>query len=329
MRIAVVGAGAIGCLFGGRLQKAGQSVLLIHHKSSVAASIEKTGVRIRELSGKVVRTRIRTRTSLSKSDEPELVLITVKAYDTEPVASLLRKSIGRNVPVLSLQNGLGNVESLRRRLGSDSIIAGTTTEAALATGPGSVIHYGIGITWVGEMNGKRSERCLAVKRAFRGAGFSTVISNKINGVLWSKAVVNSAINPVTAIARVRNGDILKTPELLEIASKVIDESSAVAYANGVVLEPAPKQLFERVLAMTSRNKSSMLQDIEAGRKTEISQLNGSITRLGSLVGVSTPFNYLLTKLVLSLEGSQSNFSLGRVEINPRSADKISAVKNSR
>ena len=271
------------------------------------ASIEKKGVRIRELSGKVVRTRIRTRTSLSKSDEPELVLITVKAYDTEPVASLLRKSIGRNVPVLSLQNGLGNVESLRRRLGSDSIIAGTTTEAALATGPGSVIHYGIGITWVGEMNGKRSERCLAVKRAFRGAGFSTVISNKINGVLWSKAVVNSAINPISAIAHVRNGDILKTAELREVASKVIDEGSAVAYANGIVLKPAPKPLFERVLTMTSRNKSSMLQDIEAGRRTEIRQLNGAIARLGSLVGVSAPFNYLLTNLVLSLERSQGNF----------------------
>src|SRR5207244_13124573 len=108
-----------------------------------------------------------------------------------------------------------------------------------------------------------------------------------------------------------------------------NESTTVRYTNGVVHEPAPKRLFKNVLAITSRNKSSMLQDIEAGRKTEISQLNGSITRLGSLVGVSTPFNYLLTKLVLSLEGSQSNFSLGRVEINPRSADMISAVQHSR
>src|SRR5438552_3902989 len=118
LRIAVVGAGAIGCLFGGRLQEAGQSVLLIHN--------------------------------------------------------------------------------------------------------------GTGITWVGEMNCKHSKRGLAVKRAFQEAGFSTVVSNNINGVLWTKAVVNSAINPVTAIARVRNRDVLKTPELLEIASKVIDESSAVA-----------------------------------------------------------------------------------------------------
>jgi len=306
LRIAVVGAGAIGCLFGGRLQRSGQSVLLIHHTRSVAADIEKKGIRIREPSRKVVRTRITTRTRLSKHDKPELVLITVKAYDTEGVASLLMKLAMHSVPVLSLQNGLGNVETLEARLGSDSIIAGTTTEAALTTGPGSVIHTGSGMTWVGELNGRHSERCLAIERAFRRAGFSTLISNNINGVLWAKAIVNSAINPISAIARVKNRDVLKTPQLREIASKVIDEGTAVAYANGIALRPAPRRMFEKVLAMTSRNKSSMLQDIEAGRKTEIIQLNGSITRLGSQAGVSTPFNYLLTMLVLHLERSQSN-----------------------
>ncbi|TMI46739.1 hypothetical protein E6H17_08260 [Candidatus Bathyarchaeota archaeon] len=108
------------------------------------------------------------------------------------------------------------------------------------------------------------------------------------------------------MARVKNGDVLKTPQLRDIASKVIYEGTAVAHANGIALRPAPRQMFEKVLAMTSRNKSSMLQDIEAGRKTEIIQLNGSITRLGSQAGVSTPFNYLLTMLVLYLERSQGN-----------------------
>jgi 2-dehydropantoate 2-reductase len=303
LRIAVVGAGAIGCLFGSRLHKAGQSVLLIHHRKSVAASIEKKGVRIREPSGKVVRVHIPARTRLSIHDKPDLVLITVKAYDTERVAALLRKSVMRNVPVLSLQNGLGNVETLERRLGSGSIIAGTTTEGALTAAPGRVVHTGVGTTWVGELNGNRSERCLAVGRTFRRAGFSTAFSNNINGVLWAKAIVNSAINPVTAIIRVRNGDLLKTRGLREIASRVVDEGSAVAQAEGILLKPSPRSLFANVLARTPSNKSSMLQDIEAGRKTEIRQLNGSISRLGSKVGVSTPFNDLLTKLVVALERS--------------------------
>lgn len=306
MRFAVIGAGAIGCLFGCRLHLAGQSVLLIHHKRSVAASIEKNGVSIRELSGKVVRAHITTRTKLSTHDKPDLVLVTVKAYDTKGVAWLLKKSVSRNVPVMSLQNGLGNVEALERQLGFDSIIAGTTSEAAVTTGSGRIIHTGSGMTWLGEMNGEASDRCLAVKRAFRAAGLSTVISNNIKGVLWAKAIVNSAINPLSAITRVRNGDLERTPELSEIALKVIDEGIAVARANGILLSPSPKRLLERILGMTSKNKSSMLQDIEAGRKTEIRQLNGSIWRLGSQVGVSTPFNEFLTKLVLFLERSQSN-----------------------
>jgi 2-dehydropantoate 2-reductase len=306
LRIAVIGAGAIGCLFGGRLHIAGQTVILIHHRRSVATSIEKKGVSIQELSGKVVRARIKSRTRLSTRDKPELVLISVKAYDTESVASPLRESLKGNVPVLSLQNGLGNVEKLERRLGSNSVIAGTTTEGALTTGPGRVIHTGRGMTWIGEVDGKPSERCLAIESAFRRAGFSTVLSNNIKGVLWSKAIVNSAVNPISALTHVRNGYLLKTSELREIASKVIEEGSAVAHANGIVLKPSPKRLLARVLDSASKNKSSMLQDIEARRKTEIRQLNGSISRLGHLSGVSTPFNDLLAELVLSLERSQGN-----------------------
>jgi len=270
------------------------------------ASIEEKGVRIRELSGKVVRAHIQTRTRLSRLDKPDLVLVTVKAYDSEAVASLLKKSVMRNVPVLSLQNGLGNVEELTRRLGAGSTIAGTTTEGATTTGPGAVIHTGCGMTWVGEMNGKLSDRCLTVQGAFRKAGFTTIISNNIKGALWAKAIVNSSINPITAITRVRNGDVDKIPELREAASEVVDEGIAVAQANGILLKPSPKFLLTRILALTPRNKSSMLQDIEFGRKTEIGQLNGAISRQGSLVGVSTPFNDLLTRLVLALERSHRN-----------------------
>jgi 2-dehydropantoate 2-reductase len=156
------------------------------------------------------------------------------------------------------------------------------------------------------MNGRPSERCVAVARAFREAGFKTVISSNMKGVLWAKAIVNSAINPLSAITRLRNGDLYKTHELREVAFKIVDEGSAVARANSILLEPSPKRLLARILASTSRNKSSMLQDVEAGRKTEIRQLNGSIWHLGGKVGMSAPFNELLTKLVLFLERSQNN-----------------------
>ena len=283
------------------MQEAGQTILLIHHKRSVATSIQEKGVRIRELSGKVVRVQIKTKTKLSKRDKPDLVLVTVKAYDSDRVASLLDKSLTRNVPVLSLQNGLGNVEELTHPLGAYSTIAGTTTEGAMTTGPGFVIHKGRGTTWLGEIDGRLTDRCLTIQKAFLKAGFTTIISNNIKGVLWAKAIVNSSINSITAIARVRNGDVSKIPELREAASKIVDEGVAVAEAKGILLKPSPEFLLEKTLALTSRNKSSMLRDIESGRKTEIRQLNGSISSQGRLVGVRTPFNDLLTNLVVALE----------------------------
>lgn len=283
------------------MQRAGQTILLIHHKRSVATSIQEKGVRIRELSGKVVRVQIQTKTKLSRRDKPDLVLVTVKAYDSDTVASLLDKSLKRNVPVLSLQNGLGNVEKLTQRLGAESTIAGTTTEGAMTTEAGAVTHTGLGTTWLGEISGKLTDRCLIIQEAFRKAGFNTIISNNIKGVLWAKAIVNSSINSITAITRVRNGDVLKISELREVASKVVEEGVAVARANGILPKPSPGSLLPKTLVLTSRNKSSMLQDIQAGRKTEIRQLNGSISSQGRLVGVSTPFNDLLTKLVLALE----------------------------
>ena len=292
------------------MQRAGQTILLIHHKRSVATSIQEKGVRIRELSGKVVRVRIKTRTKLSRRDKLDLVLVTVKAYDSDTVASLLEKSLIRNVPVLSLQNGLGNVEELTHRLGADSTIAGTTTEGAMTTEAGAVTHTGRGTTWLGELSGKLTDRCLAIQRAFRKAGFTTIITNNIKGVLWAKAIVNSSINPITAITRVKNGDVRKIPELREVASKVVGEGVAVARAHEILLKPSPKSLLATTLALTSRNKSSMFQDIQAGRKTEIMQLNGSISSQGRLVGVRTPFNDLLTNLVLALERRQSQAVTG-------------------
>lgn len=304
MRIAVIGAGALGCLFGSRLHVAGNSVLLIHHRKSIADSIAKDGVSVRELSGKVVHARIETRTRLTRHDKPELVIVAVKAYDTGKVGSLLKESVHADVPVLSLQNGLGNIDILQHHLGMTPIIPGATTEGALTTGPGRVTHTGSGLTWLGEINGRISGRCLAIRRVFRSANLRTIVSTNITGVLWAKAIVNSAINPVSAITHLRNGDLYKTPELREIEFSVIDEGSAVAHAIGIVLRPSPRLLLAKVSTSTRGNKSSMLQDLEAGRKTEIGQVNGSISHLGKQVGVNTPLNHMLENLVFSLERSR-------------------------
>ncbi len=309
MHIAVVGAGAIGCMFGIRLHKSGQQVLLLHHRRRVVDWIRRKGVSLRETTGQVVRARVEAKSSLSRSNDVELVLVTVKAYDTERVARILRRSVKSDTVVLSLQNGLGNVETLSRHLRRVSILGGSTTEGAMSLGPGTVLHTGTGRTWVGELDGETSNRCLTIKNLFHKAGFETELSRNIEGVLWAKAIVNSAINPIAALTRLPNGDLRSVPRLRQIASLIVEEGIAVGRANAVLLaDPDPKTLLSRVLSSTAQNRSSMLQDIERGRPTEIRQLNNAISVVGRRHGVSTPYNNFLTTLIMGLERKRNQIS---------------------
>jgi 2-dehydropantoate 2-reductase len=304
MRIAVLGAGAIGCLFGFRLDRSGQDVVLIHHRASVVRAINKQGVVVRELSGRVSKAQIRAKQYLSGKDDPDLILFTVKAYDTINAAKLLQsvKSTPR-LGLLSLQNGLGNVEVLSRYTQANSIVAGSTTEGALQTAPGRIVHSGSGSTWIGETDSRPSKRCRVISRILQRAGFKTEVSGNIQGVIWSKAIVNSAINPVSALTGAKNGDLLLIRSLRNVTEKVVEESYAVSRAKGVRTKPDPKTLLKEILRLASSNRSSMLQDVEAGRKTEIHQLNGQIVKEGSRFGVPTPYNQLLLDLVSGLEAS--------------------------
>ena len=280
-------------------------MLLIHHKSHVVDSMRRSGLTLVEKSGKILRYRIRVKQFLSRRDNPELVLLTVKAYDTDAAASHLGGVLGDKTTVLSLQNGLGNVEILSKHLPQLDIIAGTTTEPALLTRPGFVKHAGNGITWLGEYHRKSSEPSNLIKRIFRRAGFQTAVRENIERVIWSKAIVNSAINPVSALSGVSNGEILKIPHLKDASLKLLSEGVAVARAYGIFPTPSPKGLFLRILKETRANKSSMLRDIESGRMTEIRQLNGLIAAYGKRLGVKAPGNSLITDLVLGLEVSSA------------------------
>jgi 2-dehydropantoate 2-reductase len=286
------------------LHKSGQSVLLVHHRKGTVGYMRERGLTLRRLSGKTVRARVKVKQSLSERDRPDLIMLTVKAYDTEPAARQLKTVLAGGVPVLSLQNGFGNIETISRFLPKHAAIVGTTTEGALLRKPGDVVHTGKGTTWLGEIDGRLTGRLYAIKSVLREAGFRTEVSNKILGVIWSKAIVNSAINPITAIARVSNGELLRNSNLLNAALRILGEGVAVADARRVAPALSPVPLLFRVLSSARTNKSSMLRDIESGRTTEIRQLNGWIVARGKRSGVDTPYNSLVTQLVLGLEEAQ-------------------------
>jgi len=242
--------------------------------------------------------------SLSSIDDPDVVVLTVKAFDTDEAARIQLKSGRLSTTVLTLQNGLGNVEILQRELSPRFVIAGSTTEGVTSVGPGVVNHLGNGTTWIGELNGKLTDRCASVKKLFHESGLRTLVSNNILGVLWLKAIVNSAINPISSLVGTTNEGLLKDPDLYDACIKVVQEGKNLAKANGVKLPDSPTTMLARVLTLTGDNRSSMLQDIEAGRRTEIQQLNGILSDTGKRRGSGTPCNQLLTKLVRGLENSR-------------------------
>lgn len=301
MRFAIVGAGAIGCFFGSRLQASGQEVLLIHHNKSVVTRIRRNGVFVKEQSGKNSRQLITVRESLSMKDDPDFVILTVKAFDTDEAARLQLKPTELNTTVLTIQNGLGNAETLQRYLNRRFVIAGSTTEGVTRIAPGIVKHSGTGTTWIGEINGRPTARCAVIQRILGESGLRTVVSKNILGVLWLKGIVNSAINPISALTHSTNIELLRIPELHDACIKVVREGMKIATANRILLPESPISVLRRVLVSTARNRSSMLQDVDEGRQTEIRQLNGVLSQTGKKLGLSASYNQLLTRLLIGLE----------------------------
>jgi 2-dehydropantoate 2-reductase len=226
----------------------------------------------------------------------------VKAYDTKAVAESYRRIVPLETTVLSLQNGLGNVEILQSAL-KNQLLAGSTTEGAFLLGPGSVVHTGRGLTVIGDPRGTKSDACSRIRIAFEDAGFQTKISSNMAGVLWTKTIVNAAINPLSGLTRLPNGALAKSSEIQKIGFQVMEEGMSVSRAERVRLAGDPRKLWRKILLSTKANKSSMLQDIERGKTTEIRQLNGAILSRGKKRGIETPTNGILTKLVLGIEES--------------------------
>jgi 2-dehydropantoate 2-reductase len=255
--------------------------------------------------GRIEKANLKIQRGLHRPERVDLVIVTVKAYDTETVARRLKRTIGSFGLVLTLQNGLNNVETLSQYVPSASIIGGSTTEGANLISEGYVQHTGRGTTWLGNVVPGKPARINSIKKVFQSAGFSTRITNNIKGVLWSKAIVNAAINPLTALTRLRNGDLVRVPGLFAVANKVIEEGQQVCRLREIrTVRPGPRQLLQSILSSTATNKSSMLQDIERGKRTEILQLNGMIAKLARSRNFDTPYNTLLTHLVLGLESSK-------------------------
>lgn len=316
MEILIIGAGAVGGLFGALLAPVA-SVTFFTTNAGHAEAINRDGL---ALTGMDDRTRRIPAAALSDPDRygrrADLALICTKARSTAQAADTARQFVAPDGLVLTLQNGLGNLEIIQAAVGEARAAAGITAQAATLLGPGQVRHAGSGPTVLAAGPGQ-TEKIAAMAALFNRAGIPTTVTDDVQALLWSKLIVNVGINALTALLRVPNGALAEIPECASLMAQAVAEAVAVARALGVRLpDDAPLEKVRQVCAMTAGNRSSMLQDTLLGRPTEIDVINGAVVRKGAETGVPTPVNVLLTQLVKALEATVSR----RIAVTDSSRD---------
>lgn len=303
MKIAVVGPGAIGCLLAAFLGRAKQDVSLIDRNPERIKQIQLDGIKVEGISGEF-NVKAHVTSQPKELGLCDLVIICVKSYDTEEAIKSVKDIVGENTQVLTLQNGIGNVQVLNDVVGEDKVIGGITSHGATVLGPGHIRHAGKGETIIGKAGGKVLGPVREVATVLQKAGFDTKISRDINGLIWSKLIINVGINALTAITRLNNGRLIEYDGTRDVMRAAAQEAVKVAKRKRIKLAyDDPIQKIEGVAKATGGNVSSMLQDILKKRRTEIDFINGAIVRQAKSLNIPTPVNEVLTNLVKTIETS--------------------------
>ena len=302
MKIAIVGAGAMGSLFGGLLSESGNEVYLLDIWKEHIETINKKGLWIEGLSGdRFIKIKAVTEPK-EIGGTSDLIIIFVKSYHTESAAKNISSLVGGNTTILTLQNGLGNFEILSNIFSSEKVITGTTSYGATMLGPGRVRHAGIGPTAIGELNGKITNRIEKVSQLLTQAGIKTETSDNVIGLVWSKLLINVGINTLGVLLRVRNGELIKGKYSPKLQVALVEEAMEVAKKKGIKLihQDMVKEV-ALICEKTNANVNSMLQDVLKKRRTEIDFINGAIVREGKKLNISTPVNQVITNLIKAIE----------------------------
>lgn len=299
VRIAVIGTGALACVFAARLVAHAQVVMLGTWPEGVSA-IARDGIRVTDPDGRTWAADVPVSTDPAEVKGVEFALVLVKSYQTPRAAGWARQVLSDDGLAFTLQNGLDNHATLANEVGRDRAVAGVTYTAATMMGPGQVRHVAINRTYLGT-TAPLAERVRAFAALLNRGGMETEPAEGIEARLWAKAVANAAINPLTALSRVTNGALLDSPDRRTLLAVLAGEAAAVARAAGVALPfDDPVGYVETVCRNTAGNRSSMLQDVEASRRTEIDSINGIIVAEGKSHDVDVRANEIVWRLVRAL-----------------------------
>lgn len=308
MKIAVLGAGAMGSIIGGALAKAKNDVALIDVAKETIEAINSRGLLVRDKDGNDEAIKVFSTDRPAAVGTVDLVIVFVKCYHTESAIQSAAPMIGPMTTVLSLQNGWGNGPAIGKIVGFEKLLVGVSYHSATVLGPGHVLHAGKGNTFIGELDGKSSDRLARIAKTFDAAGIPVTPTASVLKEIWSKLALNAVTLPTSASIRLSADRLLSTGEMEELMKELLQETVAVAQAQQI-----PLDFDERWLAisgllrkLTPGTRGSMLQDVERRRRTEIDVINGAIVEAGRRLNVPTPYNNAMVWLMKALEGSFGN-----------------------
>lgn len=300
MKIVIMGAGAMGSLFGGFLSVSGEEVWLVDIWKEHIEAILTHGLTIEE-KGEEKTLFPHATTDPKTIGKADLVLYFVKTYDTEKAVKDSLVLEKEDTLFLTLQNGLGNEETICKQVNPEKVLLGVTGQGATLLGPGRIRHGGTGKSYVGELNGKLTERVNQIARIFSQSGIETEVSSKIHHLVWEKLFVNVGLNALAAITGLKNGQILDYPETLRLLECLVSEAVEVAKRKGIEIQGNPLDRVKAVLEATRENRCSMGQDLDRKRRTEIDAINGAIVREAERLGIPVPYNRMMTDLIKVIE----------------------------
>jgi len=303
MKIVIVGPGAMGCLFAAFLSKSKEDLWLLDKNKENAAKINEIGISLEGVSGSW-QAKPKATANLQDIDRADLILICVKSFHTKQAIEQIKPLLQQNTRIMTLQNGIGNIEIIAELAGEDKVIGGITNEGATLIETGRIRHAGRGETLIGTLDGKIPVEMRSIREVFNKVGLQTKFSRDIKGLVWSKLIINAGINALTAITRLPNGKLTEFEGTKRILRDAVTEAARIAKRKRIkLIYDDPLAKVEAVCEGTSSNISSMLQDVLRNKRTEIDFINGVIVRLGQELGIAVPTNKLLVDLVKTIESS--------------------------
>lgn len=306
MKTLVLGAGAMGCLYGGLLKDKGNDVILVDVSKAQIDEINANGLELETSEGKKI-IPVEAKYAHEISEQPELLILFTKTIHSKSALESLKDKIGPNTMVLSLQNGLGNDEVIKEFVSTDRIIIGTTNFPSDLLRPGCVKSKGKGSTKIMSCNGDMTDKLKEVEVMLNDAGFNCIITEDVFVSIWEKVAFNAACNALTAVTRLRLGDVGGTEEGKELAYSIVNEVVSVANKKNINANAENVfKLVEQDFIEHADHMPSMMQDVLGNRMTEIDFINGAVAKEAEKLGMYVPVTKVLYQLISMIQKNYAN-----------------------